>query len=272
MSDLTGGLDSRLVVAAVSAAGLPPAVTVNGSATDPDFRIASEVARRMCFPLVHFDPVRAPTGAWDPAVREELHGKDRRRTGFHLDPAASGDASAAATQFRRAHGRGGRDFVRYHPWGQEFLNVGRRSGPVAPARLSLLPGSEAALGPDGVRFSADAASGDWRTARGPLHIRTRPEPQHTATRRRSPVEIDGSHLLVPLCCVCVDADRRTAPVRWIPVRRAFCSVAHAPDDPTSASGRPHALSAARRGANALRWYCGTSSARDASPRSAPSRS
>ena len=47
LSDLTGGLDSRLVASAAYAAGLKFAVTVNGPPVHQDMRIAHRVAETM---------------------------------------------------------------------------------------------------------------------------------------------------------------------------------------------------------------------------------
>src|SRR3712207_1024411 len=47
ISDLTGGLDSRLVASAADTAGLKPAVTVNGPPDHQDVRIAHRVAEIM---------------------------------------------------------------------------------------------------------------------------------------------------------------------------------------------------------------------------------
>jgi hypothetical protein len=54
VSDLTSGLDSRLVVAAMACHGGPVHVTVNGALTDLDVQIARTIAERFGWPLHHF--------------------------------------------------------------------------------------------------------------------------------------------------------------------------------------------------------------------------
>ena len=53
--DLTGGLDSRLIASAAEAAGLKPAVTVNGPPAREDVRIAHRLASAMQWEMKYFN-------------------------------------------------------------------------------------------------------------------------------------------------------------------------------------------------------------------------
>lgn len=72
ISDLTGGLDTRLLVSAANAAGLDLAVTVNGPAESEDVRIAHRVAETLHLELRHFDTTSLWTVQVTPDMRREL--------------------------------------------------------------------------------------------------------------------------------------------------------------------------------------------------------
>ena len=56
LADLTGGYDSRLIVAALSRSGADFALTVNGADADPDVLAATAAATHCGWPITHFDP------------------------------------------------------------------------------------------------------------------------------------------------------------------------------------------------------------------------
>jgi hypothetical protein len=72
ISDLTGGLDTRLLVNVADAAGLKPTVTVNGPAKSEDVLIAKQVAETMNWEIRHFDTDLLWTSEITPDMRREL--------------------------------------------------------------------------------------------------------------------------------------------------------------------------------------------------------
>jgi hypothetical protein len=124
--DLTGGLDSRVIASAVSAAGLKPTVTVNGLPGSEDVRIARRLADRMQWESLYFDNRLLRTVEITPDVRREL----LYRTGGDFLFTAVYDQLLTRPQMSQAfdlHMLGlGPDLLRYQPWGQEFLGIGRR--------------------------------------------------------------------------------------------------------------------------------------------------
>jgi hypothetical protein len=72
LADLTGGYDSRLIVAALSRSGADLALTVNGSDADPDVLAATGAAAHCGWPITHFDPSTFWTVPIDQPLRREL--------------------------------------------------------------------------------------------------------------------------------------------------------------------------------------------------------
>jgi hypothetical protein len=129
LCDLSGGLDSRVVVAAAVAAGVPVGVTVNGATSDIDVQIASRATRRLGWPLLHFDPAHVLVGPPDEAEREELTVRTGGEIVFSAIRLHRSVRPELASRFTQHLVGVGGDFLRYHPWGQEFLRVGRHGTP-----------------------------------------------------------------------------------------------------------------------------------------------
>jgi hypothetical protein len=126
VSDLTGGYDSRLLASAVHAAGLEPAVTVNGPPDHPDVRISYQVAKAMQWDMRHFDTQLLLTAAITPDVQQELLYRtngELRFTEMYLQrlvwPILGQDFNL------HLEGSGG-PLLRYMPWSQEFFGIGRQ--------------------------------------------------------------------------------------------------------------------------------------------------
>jgi Asparagine synthase len=126
LSDLTGGLDSRLVASAANAAGLEFAVTVNGPPDYQDVRIAHRVAETMQWDMRYFNTQLLWTAKITPDMRRELLYRTSGELPFtevyhHLltRPQLGQDFNLSM------QGSGGPLF-RYFPWSQEFFGIGRR--------------------------------------------------------------------------------------------------------------------------------------------------
>jgi hypothetical protein len=122
VSDLTGGLDTRLLVNAADAAGLKPVVTVNGPAESEDVQISKQVAETMNWPIKHFDTDLLWTSEITPDMRRELVYRTNGELPFtvvyhHLlsRPLLGKDFSLHMT------GTGG-DFLRTFPW-REVIRI-----------------------------------------------------------------------------------------------------------------------------------------------------
>jgi hypothetical protein len=72
ISDLTGGLDTRLLASAADATGLDLSVTVNGLPESEDVRIAHQVAELLGFEIRYFDTGAIWTVDITPDLRQEL--------------------------------------------------------------------------------------------------------------------------------------------------------------------------------------------------------
>jgi hypothetical protein len=72
ISDLTGGLDSRLLSSAVHAAGLEVTVTVNGPPESEDVRISHKIAETMDWDMRYFDIQSLWSDSITPEMRREL--------------------------------------------------------------------------------------------------------------------------------------------------------------------------------------------------------
>jgi len=124
--DLTSGYDSRLLASAADNAGLEPTVTVNGVPDDEEVRIARKVADAAGWPLRFFDRKELYTRPIDEGVRRELTYRTDGNLPFTEVYHHWLTRPGLAEQFgMHAAGVGG-EFIRYHPWGQEFFGVGRR--------------------------------------------------------------------------------------------------------------------------------------------------
>jgi hypothetical protein len=126
LSDLTGGLDSRLLASAAHAAGLKPAVTVNGPPDHQDVKIAFQLADTMQWDMKYFDTQMFWRVEITPDMRRELLYRTNgelplTRVYHHL----LSRPQLAKTFDLHLSGSGG-ELFRYFPWGQEFFGIGRR--------------------------------------------------------------------------------------------------------------------------------------------------
>ena len=72
LSDLTGGLDTRLLTCAAGRAGVELTVTVNGSPEWADVKLAHEVAETMHWKVRHYNTASLWTSEFTPEMRRDL--------------------------------------------------------------------------------------------------------------------------------------------------------------------------------------------------------
>ena len=125
--DLTGGYDSRTVVAAFSSSGKEPLVTVNGTAENVDVRIAKMIASELGWKLIHFDH----RAVWNTDMSFQMRRECTFRGNGELEITRlyNGLLNTCPTLRQSCElvaSGGGGEFLRYFPWGQEFFGIGRR--------------------------------------------------------------------------------------------------------------------------------------------------
>jgi hypothetical protein len=124
--DLTGGLDSRLIASTADAAGLKPAVTVNGPPDREDVRIAHQVASAMQWGMKYFNTPLLWRVEITPDMRRELLYRTNGELPFSEAYHHLLSRPQLASQFDlHLMGNGG-ELLRYFPWSQEFFGIGRR--------------------------------------------------------------------------------------------------------------------------------------------------
>jgi len=124
--DLTSGLDSRMLLAAMAEPDIPISVSVHGDDDNIDVTVAKMIARRFGWPLEHMTrgpdwgqirwnffkrAVALGDGEWSGGVHDKLV-----RTKYHLKK-----------MFDVSIGGGGGELFRDFIWQQEFLKIGRTS-------------------------------------------------------------------------------------------------------------------------------------------------
>ena len=124
--DLTGGLDSRLTASAADAAGLTPAVTVNGPPDREDVRIAYQLASTMQWDMKYFDTRLLWTAEITPDMRRELLYRTNGELPFTEVYHHLFSRPQLAQEFALHLMGGGGELLRYFPWSQEFFGIGRR--------------------------------------------------------------------------------------------------------------------------------------------------
>jgi hypothetical protein len=124
--DLTGGLDSRLTASAADAAGLKPAVTVNGPPDREDVRIAHQLASTMKWDMKYFDRRLLWTAEITPDMRRELLYRTNGELPFTEIYHHLLSRPQLAQEFDLHLMGGGGELLRYFPWSQEFFGIGRR--------------------------------------------------------------------------------------------------------------------------------------------------
>jgi hypothetical protein len=124
--DLTGGLDSRVTASAADAAGLKPAVTVNGSPDREDVRIAHQLASAMQWDMKYFDTQLLWRAEITPDMRQELLYRTNGELPFTEVYHHLLSRPQLAQEFDLHLMGGGGELLRYFPWSQEFFGIGRR--------------------------------------------------------------------------------------------------------------------------------------------------
>jgi hypothetical protein len=126
LSDLTGGLDSRLVASAAYAAGLKFAVTVNGPPVHQDVRIGHRVAETMQWDMRYFNTQLLWTAKITPNMRRELLYRTSGELPFTEVYHHLLTRPQLAQDFNLSMQGSGGPLFRYFPWSQEFFGIGRR--------------------------------------------------------------------------------------------------------------------------------------------------
>jgi hypothetical protein len=126
VADLTGGYDSRLATAAAHRAGVLAGVTVNGLDQNEDVRIAKLVAAEMGWPLLQFEPRALWVRPIDAALRRELTYRTNGELPFTEIYHHCLSRPQLAERYDLHFTGGGGELLRFFPWSQEFLGVGRR--------------------------------------------------------------------------------------------------------------------------------------------------
>jgi hypothetical protein len=132
--DLTSGYDSRLLASAADHAGLHPTVTVNGVPGDEEVRIARRVAEAAGWPIRFFDRREVSTRIIDAEARRHLQWRVDGNLVFTAVYHNWLTRPLLAEEFRMHTAGVGGEFIRYHPWGQEFFGIGRRR----PAKIDSI--------------------------------------------------------------------------------------------------------------------------------------
>ncbi len=134
--DLTGGYDSRLVAAAVHNAGMLSGITVDGTESSEDVRIAKRVAAAMAWPVDHFDTKSLWTKPITPEMRSELTYRTGGELAFTEVYHHLLSRPVLAERFNLHFTGGGGELMRFFPWSQEFMGIGKRK--MANARNALM--------------------------------------------------------------------------------------------------------------------------------------
>jgi hypothetical protein len=124
--DLTGGLDSRLVVAAAASQQLPVQVTVTGHESDLDVTIARDIAERMRWPMEHFsEPTDWGQQRWE-LFKRGVALADGELPGSAVDGTIRVKL-ALSERFDAAVVGGGGELYRDFFWQQEYWRIGKTS-------------------------------------------------------------------------------------------------------------------------------------------------
>jgi asparagine synthase (glutamine-hydrolysing) len=124
VSDLTSGLDSRLVVAALAEPDVPVAVTVNGPADNLDVVTARQIAARFGWPLRHQSlPADWGRRRW-PLFQRAVGLADGELPGHAVDGTLFAKLGLAP-DFDASLTGGGGELYREFFWQQEYLRIGR---------------------------------------------------------------------------------------------------------------------------------------------------
>jgi hypothetical protein len=126
VTDLTAGYDTRMVLCAAMAAGLPVGTTVNGEYEDTDVAVAREVASGLGLPFHYYRERDLWNVEIDSSICRELlyrtAGELRYTEAYHHRLTRPELASRYQLHFAGS----GNNTTRYYPWGQEFFGIGRR--------------------------------------------------------------------------------------------------------------------------------------------------
>lgn len=126
MTDLTGGLDSRLILLAGLFAGLNLQPVVWGKNDLPDVRIARQLAGELDLPLRHLSAEACADRRITPEVRRELTALTNGDINFHGPHHLWLLREWFGGEYRLHLSGFGGELLRYFPWGQEFFGIGQR--------------------------------------------------------------------------------------------------------------------------------------------------
>jgi hypothetical protein len=126
VSDLTAGLDSRLVVAVIANLGFPIRVTVSGHQTELDVTMARQIAKHFQWPLKHFaEPSDWGHQRWE-LFKQGVALAEGELSGSAIDGTIR-DKLALSDLFDAAVSGCGGELYRDFFWQQEFFKVGKTS-------------------------------------------------------------------------------------------------------------------------------------------------
>jgi len=125
LCDITGGYDSRLVLAACNANSISCGLTTNGSDENLDVKIARKISTEQGYPWIHGTRLAPPLELNEKTARQLLF-----LTNGELVPTECADHLIKRPILCRdyeMHLTGGAgETLRSFPWGQEFFGIGRR--------------------------------------------------------------------------------------------------------------------------------------------------
>lgn len=131
--DLTGGYDTRLLLAAMEKCKIEYSCTVNGNNHDPDVVIAKQVAESVGCDILHFLPTEPTMEVTTPVRREFIYRTDGELIFTEMIPNAARRTNLASKYDLHFSGEGG-ELLRYLPWAHEFLYIGQHR----PARAAYV--------------------------------------------------------------------------------------------------------------------------------------
>jgi len=165
VADLTSGLDSRLVVAALAEPGAPVHVTVNGPDDHLDVAIARLIADRFGWSLEHVSLPPDWGGRRWPLFEEGVALADGELGGHAIDGTLYAKRRLAG-RFAASLTGGGGELYREFFWQQEYLRIGRTSALDVPRllRYRFFPAVRPNLGLFHADWRADYVADQVRTA------------------------------------------------------------------------------------------------------------
>jgi asparagine synthase (glutamine-hydrolysing) len=144
--DLTGGFDSRAVLAAALARGLRFETVVSGRADDPDVVVSRTIAQEFGLPHHHNPPPKPPFEEWWAGVRASVALSDGELDVFEYSRTAAAHTRAAASFDASINGSNGEVCKGY--WWELLFPYTRRRDHFDPAQVAarrFVPGGDPGL-------------------------------------------------------------------------------------------------------------------------------